>query len=502
MNTDQKSWVLPAGLITIGIVLRILLLPASSMWLDEAYTIKIASLSLPEIIDVLRTDNGAPLFYFILHGWMKLFGNGELACNLLTILISSIGLIATACLLKEVFNDRRILWTGIGLMALCPASIHHATNIRFYALIVLISALSWLFFVRALRNSRPLDWALFTICSIAGFYEHTLYMFTPFSQFMVLVLFYRNRFWRGFIAFAVIGAGCLPWLPILVVQTLGYTGGGTPDVIPPLSRYGGAIPAYLHTIAARILVFSAITPLRLVTATIMLAFIAILIRRNKQDTDTLAARDFLFGHLFSVGMLAVISLVRPVFWLDKYDMIALPLVFGLAGYAVSRLPFSRIIIILLLGLNTVGTANYLHWRTTGELHAQRDTIELLRDEITTDDVLIATGLSHFTIEYYMEQLDVPPVPFYVFPAAQQSRPAMIDAEALVGQHAALTAEAAQLLDTLRGTRGRIILFRSPVEGLEPLYAALKEEATLEKAIPVRMHTWGPMYTEVLLYRLN
>lgn len=502
MNTGRNSFSPLAGLIVLGIVLRFLLLPFSSMWLDEAYTIKVASLSLPEIIEVLKSDNGSPLFYFILHGWMKLFGSGEIACNLLTILISSAALLATARLLTEAFENRRIHWVGIGLMAICPASIHHATNVRFYSLIVLISALSWLWFIRALRRNRAPDWTLFALSSIVGFYEHTLYLFTPFAQFAVLVLFHRKRFLSGFFAFTGIGIGCLPWVPILIIQTLGYTGGDTPDVIPPLSSYGGPAPAYLYSIAERILVFSALTPARLAAAAAMLIFIAVMLIKDRSSNDAGMARNFLFGHLFSVGMLVVISLVRPVFWLDKYDLIALPLVFGLAGFAVSRLPLSRLAIILLLTVNTYGTASYLKWRITGGLTAQRSTIEQLQNEITAHDIVIETGLSHFTVEYYLNELGVQTGPRYVFPAEQKTRPAMINPEALIEQHEALTAEAFHLLEKLRNSDGRIFVFRSPLKGLAPLYDALDEAFVLEKTIPVHRHTWGTMYSEVAVYRLR
>lgn len=492
----------PLGiLILIGIGLRFALLPVASLWLDEAYSIKVAGQSLPQIIELLRHDNGSPLFYFILHGWIQLFGTGEMICSLLTVLISCAALIATANLLCEVFEDRRIQLTGVGLIALCPVSIHHATNVRFYSLIVLITALSYLFFYRALRRGKTQDWVLFVVCSLAGLYEHTLYLFVPFAQFILLCLFYRDRLRAGLAAFVVMGLGYLPWIPVLISQTTGYTAGTMPDVIPPLSRYGGPLPAYLHTLADRIFLFSAFTPLRLtVTAGLIVYLVFLIIKKRPQTGDIQHARDFLLAHLLSAGMLVFISLFRPVFWLNKFDLIALPLVFGIAGAIFCRLPFSRIAMVALLAVNTIGTVNYMHWRITGNLEAQRTTIEWLSHEVTADDVLIETGLTHFTVEYYLNELGVTTGPRYIFPKAQKNRPAMIDQKALLTEFEALTAEAEKLVAELINGSGRIYLFRSPYEGLEPLYTALDQAFILERTLPVKNHSWGTMYTEVNIYR--
>ena len=48
-------------------------------WVDESMSIGIASHPISEIPTVLRQDGTPPLFYVLLHVWMRLFGTGEQA---------------------------------------------------------------------------------------------------------------------------------------------------------------------------------------------------------------------------------------------------------------------------------------------------------------------------------------------------------------------------------------------------------------------------------------
>ena len=61
-----------AGLaVLFGIYLRFR--AGSALWLDEALTVHIAKLPLGGIVQSLKHDGSPPLFYVLLHFWMKVF---------------------------------------------------------------------------------------------------------------------------------------------------------------------------------------------------------------------------------------------------------------------------------------------------------------------------------------------------------------------------------------------------------------------------------------------
>ena len=85
------EWPLIALCAVVGSVLRFA--PASPMWLDEALTVNIAAAPFAEIGGLLRRDGHPPLYYFVLHGWIEIFGTGAGAVRALSGIVG-LGLLA------------------------------------------------------------------------------------------------------------------------------------------------------------------------------------------------------------------------------------------------------------------------------------------------------------------------------------------------------------------------------------------------------------------------
>lgn len=501
MNWKQtERWLIPLLVLT-GIAFRFVQLPFSCIWLDEAFSIKLAKGTLLQIVETLSSDNGSPLFYFLLHSWMGLFGDGEYVLTALTVLLDCAALAAIPFLLCELFNDSRIRITGTACAAFCLPCIHQATNLRYYSLMVLCTVLAWLFFYRAVRRGRIFDGLLFVFFSVAGFYTHTFYLFVPLSQFFLLAIFYRSRLRAGFMVSMFLLAGVTLWLPSLALQVAGYLSGATPETVPELVRYNGAAGAYLLSISSQMLAVDGFKLLRMAAAALLWLFLLFqMLRLRNYTSDDRRARELFTAHVLSVGVIVLISLIRPIFWLDKMDLIGLPLVCGLAGYAVSKLRFPAAVLALLIAVNLTGAVRYTHWRMAGKLTEQRDVVARLGAEISPDDAVIETGISHFTVEYYLGRMNIRTGPRYVFPEAQMTRPSCIDPEKLLENQQELTQEAAVLVQMLKTGSGRIYVFHSDYEGLAPLYSQLNAAFELERIIPVRQHPWGPVYTQLDVYR--
>src|SRR5437868_8542899 len=70
------------AVVVLGVVLRFL--TSSHLWLDEALTVNIARLPLSRIPDALRHDGSPPLYYLLLHWWIAVFGDGDVAARALS----------------------------------------------------------------------------------------------------------------------------------------------------------------------------------------------------------------------------------------------------------------------------------------------------------------------------------------------------------------------------------------------------------------------------------
>ena len=63
--------VVVGGLAAAGVIARFVAPP--ELWLDEAQSVAIARLPLPELFAALEQDGSPPLYYVLLHAWTAAF---------------------------------------------------------------------------------------------------------------------------------------------------------------------------------------------------------------------------------------------------------------------------------------------------------------------------------------------------------------------------------------------------------------------------------------------
>src|SRR3954452_7481231 len=83
-----NGYLVPAAAVAVAIGVALRFLTSSHLWLDEALTVNIAKLPIDKIPDPLRHDGSPPLYYAVLHLWMKVFGSGDMAVRALSGLLA------------------------------------------------------------------------------------------------------------------------------------------------------------------------------------------------------------------------------------------------------------------------------------------------------------------------------------------------------------------------------------------------------------------------------
>src|SRR5918993_3625895 len=134
--------------VALGVALRFF--STSALWLDEALSVNIASLSPGDILEALRHDGHPPLYYLLLHYWMELVGDGDAAVRALS------GVIGVATLPVAWVAGRRIAgidgarWSVV-VLALSPYAIRYSSETRMYSLVMLLTLVGYLLVDDALR---------------------------------------------------------------------------------------------------------------------------------------------------------------------------------------------------------------------------------------------------------------------------------------------------------------------------------------------------------------
>src|SRR3954463_577414 len=88
------------GVLALGVVLRFVC--QSDLWADEVLSVNIAKLPFDQLMPALRHDGAPPLYYLLLHGWMRVFGTGPAAVRAMS------GVAGTLTLVPIWFIGRRL----------------------------------------------------------------------------------------------------------------------------------------------------------------------------------------------------------------------------------------------------------------------------------------------------------------------------------------------------------------------------------------------------------
>jgi mannosyltransferase len=243
-------------LIRIGLGLTLLLatalrffrLAGQSLWSDEGNSVALAQAGLGEIAARTALDIHPPLYYWLLHIWMGLFGGSEIAIRSLSA-VAGVLLVAVAYVLGTRLFSARVGLLAAFVAAVSPFQVYYAQEARMYTLLALLGALTVWATVELLgssfravpsfrkagarssgpypsnwRRTLPAGWALLYVLSATlGLYTHYAFpVVLAATNLAFLIHLWQVRHeervtWRlaGWLTLQIIPLALyLPWLPI------------------------------------------------------------------------------------------------------------------------------------------------------------------------------------------------------------------------------------------------------------------------------------------------
>ncbi len=158
-----------------GAALRFSTLGLQSYRYDEAVTV--GRVLQPSLFNTISTVPGSestpPLYYLLAWLWSRPFGTGEVGLRSLSALAGTASILAVYLGAVALPLPRRAGLIAAAMVAVSPVLIWFSQDARAYALVFLLTALSFLFFARARLRGGRRDltwWALFSALAIATHY--------------------------------------------------------------------------------------------------------------------------------------------------------------------------------------------------------------------------------------------------------------------------------------------------------------------------------------------
>ena len=211
-----RQAILVAGLTLLAALLRLPTLDVQSFWLDEAVTVEVLRGDFGHVLDgVWETESTPPLYYVLAWVWSQAFGLGEVGLRSLSAVLGT-ATVPVAWAIGRRLAGERAAAIGALLVAVNPLLVWYSQEARAYALLVFLTTLSFLLFLRALdqpSRGRLVAWGCVGALALATHY------FAFFVLLAELLLYARARGVRSLIpATAPMALAGLALAPLVLHQ--------------------------------------------------------------------------------------------------------------------------------------------------------------------------------------------------------------------------------------------------------------------------------------------
>jgi len=149
---------------TLAALLRFYHLAWNSLWLDEVVTWVISKASLVDIfLYMVRGEYNPPLFYWVEHFTMPVFGVSEAALRLMPALFGILTLVPTYYLGKRIGGEVTGILSAL-MLSVSVFAIYYSQEARGYTLFMLLFVAGLYLYLMGLENGEGRYWAGSVLC--------------------------------------------------------------------------------------------------------------------------------------------------------------------------------------------------------------------------------------------------------------------------------------------------------------------------------------------------
>lgn len=378
------------------------------IWRDEAFSYLLAKNSFIDIIFLTVKDFNPPLYYFLLHIWMNLFGTSEIAMRSLSLFFYVIGVFCIYELFKVILNKshkQAALLTF--LCAINPIVLYYAFETRMYSMLFCLAMASTFYYFKK-------DWRNYSIIAVIGLYTHYFMALVLFVQFMHLLIPLLKtkpsikKIWDEIKQYIYIGLIFLPWVLFFLFQN--EAAGSQYWIIPlktfeiftlPALTYSGIEKDFAANLAKN-------TYFQNLLIGFTLFFVICIAFGLKQIKKKLEFSIFLYSiALTFIPLLIIIAgmSIKPLY-VPRYLIFvsaAISLVIVLAIMKMKKWQAAAAVLILLFFTIQFNTIEFkMRNRDT-----TREVIEKIKPLTDRDDyIYVQTELDYMTAQYYFSETHV------------------------------------------------------------------------------------------------
>lgn len=391
---------LPLLIISCGVSLWAIL--SQSVRLDEAQSLWIATKPVDTIIAITSEDVHVPLYSFLLHFWLQIFGASLSAARVLSFLFFLLTLPVLYLFVKES-SSKAVALLSVTLFALSPFIMWYSGEARMYTLFTLVTSLSHLFFLRMIRTDGQEGKLGYFISLLLGLYTHYFFVFLIATQalYVAWTMFknYQEKVPQGFMkkTYGIIALASLCFVPWIWLLFSTGMAANTQPLIPPPTSFN-VIQTYVNFIFG----FQTQGIQSILVSLWPIAIMSLFFVFTKRKKVTTTGMTYLvLASFIPIVLVYFVSFFQPIF-LSRYLIVVTPTLFFLFAWLL--LQHSRKVSNLLIASVLLFMLGLMIFQTTSAATPVRENYEgvsaYLEEEATPHDIiLISAPFTLYPIEY-------------------------------------------------------------------------------------------------------
>lgn len=203
----RNPWLWVAGIAVLAFLLRRYHLGVESLWFDEADIVAQARQPLSTLIESFtKAGENGPLYTLMLHYWLAFEGNVPGAVRLINLLFGSayeahvrgLSMLFGTVAIPVMFAFARRLGgvtlglISAGLLAINPFHLWYSQDAKMYSLLVLMTLLTSLLYLRAIERNSIAAWAAYVVATWVMLTTHSLASLVLLAQIIVVPLVWKR----------------------------------------------------------------------------------------------------------------------------------------------------------------------------------------------------------------------------------------------------------------------------------------------------------------------
>lgn len=428
-STDESTLLSPARtalivavVTSVGTGLRLHLLAARSLWIDEASSVHFATMPWWPFLRLLWGSQGnMTLYYFLLRAWIHL-GDSEFVVRSLSVLFGVLTIPAIYMLAARLF-DRATGVTAAILLSVHSFHIHWSQEARGYSLLTLLLVLTTSALVSAMKSKgNRRDWIIFAVAAALCVYVHVFAVLVLAAYALSVVLPRPFRVDLSTIVFTSVVFAFL--VAPMAAFVLVHRHGGQIDWIPQPTL--SDLSEFLGLLTSQGGIFLVVIYLVLCTLAVLYST-----RATRPDAENWAIRLLMMWLVLPPLLTLGASLIKPIFY-ARYLVMCVPALVILAARGLTRLYnvpavkhwASTVALVLMVVLSGWGVHKYFAGFTT-EASDWRSAVSYILEHQRPGDGAIFFIPNTYPYLYYTDRAEsqhrVTRAPDVLYPPTPPSR---------------------------------------------------------------------------------